>query len=144
MKGIYFYFYCRRSCYLYILQDLCFYCKKEILLLLFLQLCKSPGKSWNFVESPGKVLWWKFDAKSHGKSEKKSWNLNQLLWWEPWLGRKSFYGEMSIRFLYVTIRAYFSHLLCAVFAHNALFVELNALFSAKNSKNTCCLRGVAL
>ena len=56
-KGIYFIFYSRRGCYLYILQDLCFYfAKNEILLLLFVQLCKSPGKSLNFVESLGKVL----------------------------------------------------------------------------------------
>ena len=101
------------------------------------------------MESPGilsKVLErsWTFDAKSHGKSEKKSWNLIQLFWWEPWLGRKGFYGETSIWFLYVTIRAYFSHLLCAVFTHNALFVELNALFSAKNSKNTCSLGGCSI
>ena len=45
MKGIYFCFYCRLSCYLYIIQDVCFYfAKKDILLLLFVQLCKSPGK----------------------------------------------------------------------------------------------------
>ena len=55
-EAIYFCFYCRRS-YLYIVQDVCFYfAKKEIFLLLFVQLRKSPGKSWNFVESPGKVL----------------------------------------------------------------------------------------
>ena len=59
MKGIYFYFYCRRSCYLYILQDLCFYCKKESLLLLFVQLCKEwkvlefCRKSW---KGPGRLM----------------------------------------------------------------------------------------
>ena len=38
------------------------FCKKEILLLLFVQLRKSPGKSLNFVAgksetSPGSVFW---------------------------------------------------------------------------------------
>ena len=31
-------------------------CKKEILLLLLIQLHKSLEKPWNFVKSPGKVL----------------------------------------------------------------------------------------
>ena len=63
-KAIFFCFYCRRSWYLYIVQDVCFYfAKKEILLLLFVQLRKSPGKSWNF------------DAKSSGKTKKKSWKV---------------------------------------------------------------------
>ena len=57
MKVIYLWFCCRRSCYLYILQNACFYiAKKEILLLLFVLLRKKPAKSWNFVEIPGKVL----------------------------------------------------------------------------------------
>ena len=37
------------------------------------------------------------------------------------------------------VRAYFSHLLRAVSARSALFVEQNALFSTKNSKIACCL-----
>ena len=32
------------------------FCKEEILLLLFVRRGKSPGKSWNSVESAGKVL----------------------------------------------------------------------------------------
>ena len=40
------------------------------------------------------------------------------------------------------VRAYFSHLLRAVSARSALFVEQNALFSTKNSKIACCLGGV--
>ena len=32
------------------------FCKKEILLFLFVQLRKSAGMSCNSVESPGKVL----------------------------------------------------------------------------------------
>ena len=47
--------------------------KTEVLLLPFVQLCKSPGNPWNFVESPGKVQ--EFDAKSSGKREKKSWKV---------------------------------------------------------------------
>ena len=74
MKGIYFRLYCRRSCYFIHTTGCMFlFYKKEILLLLFTQLRKSHGKSWNF------------DAKSPEKSEKspgKSWNLNQFFWWE--------------------------------------------------------------
>ena len=42
------------------------------MLLLFIQLHKIPGKSWNFVESPG-------------KSEKKCWKVLEfetIFWWE--------------------------------------------------------------
>ena len=42
------------------------------------------------------------------------------------------------------VRAYFSHLLRAVSARSALFVEQNALFSTKNSKIACCLRGCSV
>ena len=38
------------------------FCKKGSLLLLFVQLPESSGKSWNLAESPG-------------KSEKKSWKV---------------------------------------------------------------------
>ena len=53
------------------------FCKKEILFLLFEQLCKCSARSWNFVKSPGKVLEksWNFDGKRPGKSEKKSWKV---------------------------------------------------------------------
>ena len=60
MKGIYFCLYCRRSCYFIHTTGCMFlFYKKEILLLLFTQLRKSPEKS------PG-----------------KSWILNQFFWWE--------------------------------------------------------------
>ena len=65
------------------------FCKKEILLLLFVQLRKSAGMSCNSVESPGKVLelWWKKSCKKWKnvlESSGKSWNLNQFFCWETW------------------------------------------------------------
>ena len=52
-------------------------CKKEILLLLFVHLRKSRGKTWNFVKVLGKS--WNFDAKSLGKKEKKEFFESMLL-----------------------------------------------------------------
>ena len=50
------------------------------------------------------------------------------------------HGHYKVGFvLFLIFRAYFSHLLRAVSARNALFVEQNALFSTKNSKNAYCL-----
>ena len=48
------------------------FCKKGRLLLLFVQLPESSGKSWNFAESPGKVL------EKVKKSPGKSWNSNHF------------------------------------------------------------------
>ena len=67
-KGIYFCFYCGRSCYLYILQDVCFYFTRKKVYCCY---------SYNSV----KVL--EFCQKSW-KSPGKSWNLNQFFWWETW------------------------------------------------------------
>ena len=66
------------------------FCKKEILLFLFVQLRKSPRMSCNSVESPGKVLelWCKKSCKKWKnvlESPGKSWNLNQFFCWEPWI-----------------------------------------------------------
>ena len=68
-KGIYFCFYCRSSCYLYALQDVCFYFAKNKF------YCSNSYNSVKVLESFGissKVLEksWNFDAKSRGKSEK--------------------------------------------------------------------------
>ena len=46
---------------------MCLFYKKENLLWLFVHLSKSSGKSWNCVESPGKVL------ESWGKNSWKKW-----------------------------------------------------------------------
>ena len=71
---------------LYMLQDVCFYfTKKEILLLLLVQLHKSPGILSKILEKS-----WNFDAKSPEKCEKsprKSWNLNQFFRWEQCLSK---------------------------------------------------------
>ena len=40
---------------------------------LFAQFCESPGKSWNFVKDPVKVL--ELWCKKSWKSEKKSWKV---------------------------------------------------------------------
>ena len=82
MKGIYFYFYCRRSCYLYIPQDICFYFTRKKF-----YWCHS-HKSVKVLESPGtlmqKVL---KKQKNVLESPGKSWNSNKFFWWEPWLWR---------------------------------------------------------
>ena len=78
MKGIYFCFYFRRSYYLYLLQDVCFYFEK-----------KKKRKfcccySYNSVKVLEKS--WNVNAKSHGKSEKKSWKVlefESFFKWEP-------------------------------------------------------------
>ena len=67
---------------LYMLQNVCYhFTKKEILLLLLVQLHKSPGilskileKSWNFMQKCE-------------KSPRKSWNLNQFFRWEQCLSK---------------------------------------------------------
>ena len=74
MKSIYFCFYCRRSCYLYILQDVYFYFAEKKFYCCYLY------NSVKALENPGiylKVLEksLNFDAKSHGKSDKKSWKV---------------------------------------------------------------------
>ena len=59
------------------------FCKKEILLLLFVQLGKVLEKSWNF------------DTKSPGKSKispGKFWNLNEFFWWETCISRNNVYS----------------------------------------------------
>ena len=66
-------------CYLYILQDVCFYFTKNKF------YCCYSYNSVNVPESPGilsKVLEksWNFDAKNPGNSEEKSWNLKQFFW----------------------------------------------------------------
>ena len=43
------------------------------------------------------------------------------------------------RDLMVNSQGLFNHLLRAASARSALFEKLHALFSTKNSKNTCCL-----
>ena len=49
------------------------FCQKEILLLLFMQLRKSPGKSW---KGPGTLM--QKGLEKVKKSPGKSWNLNQF------------------------------------------------------------------
>ena len=74
----------------------------------------------------------------NGATSKKAITTNlvgihmRMKWWHIFIWRD------------IITRAYFSHLLCAVYAHNALFVELNSLFSTKNSKNTWCLEGCSI
>ena len=53
------------------------FCKKEILLLLLVQLCKSPGKSWNSLGTLMQKVMEKV-KKIPGKSP----NLKQFFWWE--------------------------------------------------------------
>ena len=53
------------------------FCRKEIV-LLFVQLLKSPGKFWNFVESPGNIL--ELWCNKSWKKEKKS---SKVLEFEP-------------------------------------------------------------
>ena len=73
-KEIYFCYYCRRSCYLYILQNVCFYFARKKFCCCYsydaVKVLESPG-------IPSKVLEksWNFDAKSPGKIEKKSWKV---------------------------------------------------------------------
>ena len=42
---------------------------------------KSPGKSWNSVENPGTFMQNLLEKME--KSPGKSWNLNQFFWWQP-------------------------------------------------------------
>ena len=74
MKGIYFCFYYWRSCYLYILQVVCFYFVKNKYCCCYshnyVKILKSPGILSKVLERS-----WNFDAKSPGKSEKKSWKV---------------------------------------------------------------------
>ena len=42
--------------YIYYAGCMFLFCKKAILFLLFVQLRKSPGKSWSFIERPAIVL----------------------------------------------------------------------------------------
>ena len=56
------------------------FCQKEILLLLFMQLRKSPGKSW---KGPGTLM--QKGLEKVEKSPGKSWNLNQFFLWAQWL-----------------------------------------------------------
>ena len=48
------------------------FCQKKKKLLLFVQLRKSAGKSWNFVESPGTLMQKVLEKVK--KSTGKSWN----------------------------------------------------------------------
>ena len=73
-NGIYFCFYCRRSRYLYILHNVCFYFTRQKF------YCCYSCSSVKVLEIPGilsKVLEKSrdFDAKSPGKREKKSWKV---------------------------------------------------------------------
>ena len=45
---------------------------------------------------------------------------------------------------FLSSEAYFSHLLHAEPARSALFVKQNALFSTKNTSNTCYLGGCSV
>ena len=58
-----------------------FILQKRMLLLLLVQVCKTPEKSWNFVESPGKVPLMQKVLEKVKKSPGKSWNLNPFFWW---------------------------------------------------------------
>ena len=73
-KGIFFCFYCRRSCYLYISQDVCFcFTRKKLYCCYsynFVKVRESPGISSKVLEKS-----WNSDAKSPGKSKKKSWKV---------------------------------------------------------------------
>ena len=76
--------------YIYYTGCMFLFSKKEILLLLFVQILKTPGKSWNFVKTPGKFLeiWCKKSWKKWKKvleNSGKFWNLHQFFWWEPCL-----------------------------------------------------------
>ena len=73
-KGIYFWFYCRRSFYLYMPQDVCFYFAKKKFCCCYSYNCKSPGKSWKspgtvkkVCESPG--IWINFFGGNHDFAE---------------------------------------------------------------------------
>ena len=81
-EGIYFAFTLEEAVILYTTGCLLLFCKKEILLLLFVQLRKNPGNSLNFIEIPG-----------------KSWNLNHFFWWEPC--SPFFHNIMSIKLTFL-------------------------------------------
>ena len=74
MKGIYLWFCCRRSCYLYILQDICFYLAKKKFCCCYsyysVKVLESPGISSKVLEKSRN-----FDAKSREKSKNKSWKV---------------------------------------------------------------------
>ena len=77
-----FCFYCRRSYYLYILQDICLYFTRNTFYSCY---SYNSVKVLESLRISSKVLEksWNFDAKSPVKSEKTSWNLNQYFWSEP-------------------------------------------------------------
>ena len=86
MKGIYFCFYNRRSCYLYMLQEVCFYFAKKKFCCCYsynsVKVLETPGIALKVLETS-----WNVDARKVleriKKSPGKSWNLNQFLWREP-------------------------------------------------------------
>ena len=90
--------------------------KKEILLLLFVQLSKSPGKSW----------------KSPGKSWKKSWKVLEFeifFWWEPWSSKRMsepyqffcyHYQVINKMFFFFSL-SFFPNLLCSFYLNLILF-----------------------
>ena len=103
--------------------------KKEIL-LLFVQLSQSPGKSW---KSPGKVL------EKVEKSPGKSWNLNYFFWWEPWSSKRMsepyqffccHYQVINKMFFFFFL-SFFPNLLCSFYLNLILFC-LYFLLEIKN------------
>ena len=99
MKGIYLWFCCRRSCYLYILQDICFDLGKKKFCCCYsyysvevLEVLEFRRKSW---KSPGTLM--QKVVKKVKKGPGKSWNLNQFFWWDHVCGgQNSTEGRMVL------------------------------------------------
>ena len=74
LRKVFFCFYFRRSCYLYILQDVCFYFAKKKICCCYsyssVRALENPGISLKVLEKS-----WNFDAKTPRKSEKKFWKV---------------------------------------------------------------------
>ena len=117
MKVIYLCFYYSRSCYLNIIQDVCFYFTRKKF------YCCYSYNSLKVLESPGKVL------EKVEKSPGKSWNLKYFFWWEPWSSKRMsepyqffcyHYQVINKMFFFFSL-SFFPNLLCSFCLNLILF-----------------------